>query len=232
MKVRAIRSLVAIFAPVLLGGAAALAVGVLPAAAATGPQIVLPIHISASNPNGMALDAGNWAGTGGGAAKCTSAVAGAPIVVYSSAGAGCAGNFELMPLETSAGALTGNYEILYVPDGVVITGAGAPNGYCVSTVVAVQGTHAQIRACSAALAPTGTAAVTATPQNIWQTFAKASQPTDAGATFQLQAVLETSTTPNANANFLNDKAFGANLSPVISWTSTTGLNQDWLALVA
>src|SRR5260370_34168459 len=219
------RKLLAAIAPVLLGGALALITGALPAHAATPvtPALVVDVQITLPIHGGVAMDALNWGGTGQATGNCTEAVINDSIGVYNAAGAGCASHLDIVPL-TGTNAAPDPFEILYAPNGAIpVTGSlgAAPNGYCVSTYANVPGTHYRLRGCSAVLTGTNAAPVaTVTGVNPWQDF------TEISGQFDSSAVLIGAT---GQTMYANDKGYGGDQSPVISWPVVAfhGANEGW-----
>ncbi len=189
--------------PVILGLGLGLGLSASPAHAALPvTMITLPaLDASAANPNGLALDALNWAGEGNNSTCSTGAgVVNSPVGMYKAASAGCAADWQLVTVPGSSGV----FQIQYNPNGKTSA------DLCVSTIGNTAGVHMRLRPC-------------ATGPNVWQDF---KQVTDANVDITNAVLIE----DVASGLAMNDKGFGGNQSPVISWpasTSQTAVNQIW-----
>ena len=77
----------------------------VPSTAGASTNHVKPIHITSGIMNGLALDASGW----GGAGKCSEPRAGDPLVIWTTARAGCAGDWHLLS----------KWQVEYAPDGIL-----------------------------------------------------------------------------------------------------------------
>jgi hypothetical protein len=185
----------------LAGGLGTAALTTAPAAHAAFPATVInlpALGASSVNPNGLDLDALNWGGTG------TSGICNPASVHY---GQGVVNDEIAVWKDNSAGCAAdwqiladsaSTFQIQYNPAG----NSGA--NLCVSTISG-EYTIARLRPC-------------AVGGNIWQTFHTVAANTDITGGKLLEA---------GTGFYLNDKAFGSNGSPVISYTSTTTVNAVW-----
>lgn len=204
-----------------LAGAAAAAIGLslgaAGAAGATTGQLTLPV----AYPQGVAMDALNWGGTGT-SASCAAGTANANayIGVWKTTGAGCASQFRVVLLNGST-----SFEIVYAPDGVPATNGGLdPKGFCVSTYANAPGAFARLRPCAGTLVSTAGVftATEAAPLNAWQTFEYVQGTVDDPNAQQIENAVD------SQHLCLNDKAFGGNGSHVISYSCTPfRANEAW-----
>lgn len=222
-----------------LAGAAAAAIGLslgaAGAAGATTGQLTLPV----AYPQGVAMDALNWGGTGT-SASCAAgnAVSNAYIGVWKSTGAGCASLFKPVAIDVNGNGIDPKdpaqpFELVYSPNGSPATNGGTvPNGFCVSTYANSSGTFARLRPCQAVLnlsggvytATEGSVAVPVKVPNQWQTFRTQQGTVDDPGAVQI----ETLATDGPGALCLNDKAFGGNGAHVISYSCTPyRANEAW-----
>jgi len=169
-------------------------------AAVATSQLTLPVGYT----DGVALDALGWGGTGT-AASCATGTAAIndEVGVWETSRAGCAADWDVLTVTAATTTTPAVVRLEYAPDGNL-------SGYCVSTVTDVERSYARLRPC----ANPGTV-------NQWQDFTE----TAAASDIPGAVVLEAASEPPVYA--LNDRAFGKDGSPVISWPPTTGENQLW-----
>lgn len=203
--------------------AGSLAVATAPGAAAAptcAPAATVADHGYALPIGGnLSLDALNWGGGGSAANACAGAMVNDQIVVWQAAHAGVAADFTAV-----ANGTGGLFSLVYTPGDQVSTSAPL----CVSTVTDVERAYFRLRGCGDVTATynAGTGTVTlagTTPNNEWQNF---SFPNAGDGFAQIEASTE------GTPFFANDRAFGGDGSPVISYTNTTGENQIWAAISA
>jgi hypothetical protein len=180
---------------------------------------------------GMDLDALNWGGTG--RPGTAGGVVNDPVVVWSDAGAGAAGDWDVIR-EPAGEVLTESVspvvpvappsgepaEIVYAPDGVA-------SGLCVSVVTSTVRAHAALRPCDMSF----TAAVDPT-YNPYQTFYLRPATDGDGEFTVFENVIDYTGVTGGAGLVLNDMRSGGNGSPVISYPAGadgTTPNQLWEA---
>jgi hypothetical protein len=217
IKIRSFRGLAGAVIPLALGTGLALGAAAVPAQALSAVHTyTVPVSgPQGFQPPGLSLDALDWAGTGNNGTCTTGAAQVNSLVGFWRAGAthaGCAADFTEVAVTAAVPggepAGTTAVQLQYAPGGLVNA------SMCVSTVTDVQGAFARLRGCVAG-------------GNPWQDFLLIPK---GDGLFQIQAFtgpLPAAGTDGAVAPgyFLNDKRFGGNGTPAISWTSTTGENQ-------